>query len=88
MVLMQHSFSMGHCFSGDSSGAGLNEGICLEQGVGEGMRLEQGFVAYFSFLLVSLQWKSLQDYSKLIIFRTKNCKKKKIFANSWSSLGL
>lgn len=71
MILMQHSFPVGHCFSGNSSDVGLNEGMCLEQ----------GFVAYFSFLLVSWQWKSLQDYSKLslIIFRTKDWEKKKDF---------
>lgn len=74
MLSMQHNFPVGQCFSGDSSGTGLKEGMCLEQGVGEGMCLEQGFVAYFSFLLGSLQWKSLQDYSKLslIIFSTKD----------------
>lgn len=44
IVLIQHSFPEGHYFSCDSSGAG----------VGEGMWLKQGFLAYFSFLLVSL----------------------------------
>lgn len=76
-VLIQHSFPVGHYFSCDSSGAGL----------GEGLWLGQRFLAYFSFLLVSLKWNFLQGYSKLSVFFLELKIAKKLSTDSWSSLG-
>lgn len=76
VVFMQHNFPVGHFFWQQLKCGTKWRNVLRTRSRWRGA-LEQGFVAYFSFLLISLQWKSLQDYSKLspIIFSTKDCKK-------------